>query len=162
MPDLSNLVGERLEVANVVLDSFFAGHLERRRTGMYVCWVGRKGPRAKRWQCRGQDFYPVWSRQYPGGGTSSMALSQLIRWVQGKPVLPLGTWRHWASDRVKLLPESAVRELMSAGYPEIVDCVCCNQPLHGRLDWWSLDGLSGPCCLWSKACDERKALNGHA
>jgi len=146
----------KLDVANIVLASFFDGRIERRKGGMYVCWTDRyNGDVAKRWQCRGQDFYPVWHHKYPGGGTSSTALSQLIRWVQGKPVLPISTWRMWASERCKLLPIEAVHQLIVGGYPQSVDCVLCKNQIEGGLDWWSLDGVSGPCCGYTSGCRQR-------
>lgn len=144
-----------LEIANRVLASFFDGRIEKRKSGMYVCWSSRQGDMAMRWQCRNQDFYPVWNRKYPGGGTSSTALSQLIRWVQGKPVLPISTWRMWSSEPCKLLPVSAVDHLLAGGYPEHVECVLCGVQISGHLDWWSLNGTSGPCCGWTTGCRQR-------
>lgn len=147
----------RLSVANRVLASFFDGRIERRKGGTYVCWSNKhQGDVSKKWMCRGQDFYPVWHHKYPGGGTSSTALSQLIRWIQNKPVLPISTWRMWASERCQLLPSSAVDELLSGGYPERVDCVLCGCVITGGLDWWSLDRVSGPCCGSSSGCRQVK------
>ena len=152
----SDLGSLRCSTANRVLATFFDGRIEQRKGGMYVCWSNSwQGDIAKRWQCRGQDFYPVWHRKYPGGGTSSTALSQLIRWIQGKPVLPISTWQMWASERCKLLPQSAVDELLAGGYPEHVDCVLCGNQIVGGLDWWSLDGVSGPCCGWTSGCRQK-------
>lgn len=145
-----------LEVANLVLQTFFQGTIERRKGGVFVSWIGHSGKRIeKRWQCRGQDFYPVWYRHYPGGGTSSTALSQLVRWIQRKPVLPISTWQMWASERCKLLPKDAVDLLLAGGYPQHVDCVLCQQQIEGSLDWWSLDGVTGPCCGWTSGCRQK-------
>lgn len=142
----------QLASANQVLSSFVNVRIEPRRGGMYVCWTRGSEEIAKRWQCRWNDFYPVWNHHYPGGGTSVTALSQLIRWLQEKPVLPIASWRYWASETCKLLPLEAVDELSAAGYPEQVDCVLCHQPIIGGLDWWSLDGVTGPCCGWTSGC----------
>lgn len=143
----------RCSTANVVLASFFDGHIEDRKGGVYVCWSNEwDGDVAKRWQCRGQDFYPVWHHKYPGGGTSSTALSQLVRWIQGKPVLPISTWHYWSREQCKLLPEPAVRTLSEGGYPGHVNCVLCGKLIVGSLDWWHLDKVSGPCCSLTTGC----------
>lgn len=145
----------RLEVANRALSTFSCSRIERRRGGWYVCWPSRKGEVSRRWSCRhGQSFYPPWSRKFPGGGTACTALSQLIRWQKDEPVLPLETWRYWATETVKLLPQAAVDDLGAGGYPEKVTCVLCGMPPKG-LDWWCLDGVSGPCCSMWSGCRQR-------
>jgi hypothetical protein len=150
------LASPSIEVANSVLSSFFDGRIEKRRGGTYVCWHSHyHGEMTKRWMCRGQDFYPVWHRKYPGGGTSTTALSQLVRWVQSKPVLPISTWRMWASEKCQLLPMPAVDELIDGGYPVHVNCVLCHNQIEGGLDWWSLDKVSGPCCGWTSGCRQK-------
>jgi hypothetical protein len=134
---------------------FFDGRIEKRPGGWYVCWSNKyQGDVAKRWQCRGQDFYPVWSHKYPGGGTSSTALSQLIRWLGGKPVLPISTWRWWASERCQLLPMESVETLFAGGYPEWSPCVLCGTRPES-IDWWSLNGVSGPCCSFTTGCRQK-------
>ena len=139
----------KLKVANFVLESFATARIERRKTGWYVCW----GDKSKRWSVRhGQDFFPPWSRQFPGGGTAITALSQLIRWLKDMPVLPISTWRYWAGDKVKLLPLSTVDIFEASGYPREAKCVLCGTVLFGALDWWSLDGVSGPCCTMHDGC----------
>jgi hypothetical protein len=114
----SNLV-----VANKVLALFSVSTIERRKGGFWVCWELGGKRTEKRWSCRGQDFYPVWSHKWPNGGTACTALSQLIRWVKGQPVLPLYSWRLWASERCKLLSVEAIDILDAAGYPTDVSCV---------------------------------------
>jgi hypothetical protein len=112
----------------------------------------------RRWMTRGQDFYPVWHRHWGHGGTALTALSQLVRWIQGKPVLPLATWRYWASPTVNLGRDGGPRmaELLAAGdYPEIAECVLCGGDLTGRLDWWSLKGITGPCCHHTEGCKQK-------
>jgi hypothetical protein len=104
---------------------------------------------------RGQDFYPVWNRHWGHGGTASTALAQLVRWVRGLPVLPISTWRYWAGEKCELLSHGdsgkAIESLIEAGYPEKVSCVLCGKELSS-FDWWSLDGVSGPCCYSPKEC----------
>lgn len=164
---------KRLDAANFVLRTFApettislakSGHVE-------VSWTGYDGKKiTKRWMTRGQSFYPPWYRNWAHGGTASTALSQLVRFVKGKPVLPISTWRYWAGDRVALLRqgergknggptgEEAVNALLSAGYPEQVNCVVCGLELGSRgFDWWALDGVSGPCCGIGTGCQERKS-----
>jgi hypothetical protein len=150
----------RIDVANRVLETFAKGStIERDGSHFVVAWTYCGKPMRKRWMTFGQDFYPVWHRKWTGGGTATTALSQLIRWCQGKPVLPLSSWRYWAGDKCKLLPSSAVDELAASGYPVDVDCVLCHQPIRGHLDWWSLDGVTGPCCGWTSGCQQKGASN---
>lgn len=147
-----------LEAANRALASFSRAQIERRVRGWYVSWEGHNGKLVSfRWTVRGgQDFYPTWSQKFPGGGTSCTAMSQLIRWCRGLPVLPIGTWRMWASERCKLLPDSAVDDLLASGYPDHADCVLCHKRIEGPLDWWNLDGVTGPCCGWTSGCRQKK------
>lgn len=149
---------QRLAAANEALRAFQpCAKIEPRKGGTYVVMNLCGKVLVRRWQCRGQDFYPVWNRLWPGGGTSVTALSQLVRWVRGLPVLPLSSWRWWASDTVQLLDIAAVESLAAAGYPERARCVLCGEEIVGRLDWWSLDGVSGPCCGWTTGCRQRTA-----
>lgn len=152
----------RVSIANAVLDCFASGTtIEIRRGGVYVLWTSWGKPVSRRWQCRGgQSFYPVWHRKWAHGGTATTALAQLVRWIQEKPVLPLGTWRYWTGENVALGRArgiEAVRLLQEGGYPDDVPCVLCGESLKGRsLDWWSLDGLSGPCCTGRDGCRQQR------
>lgn len=151
---------ERLEVANQVLASFAPDSriTVERGKGVYVEWTANRSQQhyRRRWQAmHGQDFYPVWSRIWGHGGTATTALSQLNRWVKSHPVLPLPTWRMWASERCKLLPLEAVELLAKGGYPEQADCVLCGNIITGGLDWWHLYGVSGPCCSWTNGCRQK-------
>ena len=127
------------------------------RGELIVSWEKRGTGEAvfRRWQCRhGQDFYPTWSRLWGHGGTACTALAQLIRWIQGRPVLPMSTWRYWAGEKCRLAREDGdelIARLTHANYPEHAHCVLCGRELHG-LDWWNLDGVSGPCCSWTNGC----------
>jgi len=147
----------KIKEANTVLGSFSPAQIERRKGGWYVTWATvQKGTVSKRWSVRsGNDFFPPWSRKYPGGGTSITALSQLIRWLKGMPVLPITSWEYWASEQIKLLPKSSVEFLSVSGYPKSTPCVLCGIDLAGPLDWWSLAGVSGPCCTMRSGCKQR-------
>jgi len=146
----------RIDVANEVLASYTITQIEKiPRKGVYVFWsMGGKDYR-RRWQCRGNDFYPVWNRVYPHGGTSVTSLSQLVRWVQDKPVLPVATWRYWANPKMNLLSNSVVDKLEEAGYPTVAKCVLCEIEITRTLDWWSLNGVSGPCCYYTQGCRQK-------
>lgn len=141
---------ERLKVANAAL-KFFAEEtrLEACRCGLVVCWTDSRGKAwRRRWQTRrGNDFYPTWSHLWGHGGTCCTALSQLVRWVQGKPVHSLNVWRFWAAPGVALgRPRGIdlVEVLRAGGYPERVPCVLCGEVIEGRLEWYSSGGVSGP------------------
>lgn len=154
----------KIEVCNEVLKSFAnETYLELSGTGhVLVCWsTYRDVSYRKRWQTRGQDFYPVWHRRWAHGGTACTALAQLVRWVQGKPVLPISSWEYWAGERCKLLrsgpgPGKVIEILRLNGYPEQAHCVLCGIHLDRSFDWWSLNGVSGPCCDWTHGCRQKK------
>lgn len=146
----------RIEVANKVLSTFNRSQFFHAPRGWYVRWIRHDGAlETRRWQCRGQDFYPVWSHEFPGGGTAMTAISQLIRWCAGRPVLPIATWQYWASDTVKLLPNATVGKLIDGGYPVHVKCVLCHETIVGGLDWWHLGKVSGPCCGFRNGCRQK-------
>ena len=149
----------KIETSNIVLGSFTNSRIERRKSGWFVLWDGYRGEQvSRRWQCRGgQDFYPVWHRHWPHGGTASTALSQLIRWNRDQPVLSIHSWRYWAGDVCKLVPPSAVDTLEAGGYPSESICVLCGNRIEGGIDWWNLDGVSGPCCHYSSGCRQKRA-----
>lgn len=149
----------RIDAANAVLAMFASdSKIVIKSKVLAVQFPLRKKLVALRWQVRGgQDFYPVWSDKWAHGGTACTALSQLIRWIKGRPVLPMGSWRYWARvglgrpDGLKML-----ELLKGAGYPENTPCVLCGRELDGTLDWWNLDGVSGPCCAWTEGCRQKK------
>lgn len=150
----------RIPIANRVLDCFAPGTIISHSPGigMSVSWEGNNGMMHRRWQTRGQDFYPTWSNKWGHGGTACTALSQLVRWVQGKPVLPLSTWRHWFGDKCLLARDrgdEGLKHLACGKYPDEAVCVLCKQPIVGGLDWWSLNGVSGPCCGWKNGCRQK-------
>ncbi len=156
---------DRVATANRVLATFApdttigiqGGHVQ-------IVWHTRAGKSySKRWVTRGQDFYPVWHNKWPHGGTASYALSQLVRWIRDKPVLGIGSWKYWASESVKLLRHgdvaSVLDQFVQAGYPSVSTCVLCGNTGHCG-DWWSLDGVSGPCCRHNSGCRKKAAENG--
>lgn len=151
----------RIPMANRVLDCFAAGTIVYYMPGrgVYVSWDRRGTTVYRRWETMGcQDFYPKWSQLWGHGGTACTALSQLVRWIRGQPVLPLSTWRYWFGDKLQLARDrgdEAIKHLVHAEYPEVATCVLCDQPIVGGLDWWNLDGVSGPCCGWTTGCRQR-------
>ena len=153
---------ERVRICNLVLE-YFAGDtwISVSRGRIRVNWSRSDGTGLSReWQTRGgQDFYPVWHNKWGHGGTASTALSQLVRWIQDRPVLPLGTWRHWMGPKCYLGREhgpEAVEMLRDAGYPEVAICVLCHKVIDGGMDWWNLDGVSGPCCDHRSGCRQTR------
>lgn len=154
-------IQERINAANSVLAIFASdSRIVTKGSHLAVEFPYYKKLVAMRWMTRGgQDFYPVWSHKWAHGGTSCMALSQLIRWIQGKPVLQISTWRYWTGDRVGIGRERGpeILELLeSAGYPAITPCVLCGLELEFAGDWWSLDGVSGPCCRYTEGCRQKR------
>lgn len=148
--------GNRMRAANEALKAF-AGDtwLTFGHGHIVVSWRDSRGLNERRWMTRGQSFYPVWYDRWCHGGTACTALALLVRWIQGKPVYGIGSWRWWASERVKLIRDmTAIDRLVAAGYPEKHLCVLCGiEPTS--LDWWSLDGVSGPCCGWTTGCRQK-------
>lgn len=143
---------ERLDAANAALAGFAQGTtIEVLGGRVFVRWSShRRGNVRKQWMTRGQDFYPVWHRKWGHGGTATTALAQLVRWIQGRPVLPMRSWRHWMSETVSLGRDRGPQILLAlsnGGYPESSPCVLCGRDVAASsFDWWSLDGVSGPCC----------------
>jgi hypothetical protein len=121
------------------------------RSGYCISWNNK---RPKKWITRNGSFYPTTT--VPFGGTTTAAITQLIRWVQNKPVLPIKTWRYWAT--VQLLPTSAVDYLEQNGYPQKAHCCLCGTELS-RYDWWHTKTLSkvveGCCCTFDDGCRQR-------
>jgi hypothetical protein len=150
----------RVAAANAALSICSVARLEFVGRRCFVRWdCYRSGPQRYQWVThRGGDFYPTWHRtRGPWGGTVSTAMSQLIRWCQGKPVLPLSSFAYWCGPNIRLggdRGDELVALLRSAGYPETVSCVCCGLPPIG-MDWWCHDGKSGPCCGRGPVCVHR-------
>src|SRR5579862_6791320 len=147
----------RLDQANRVLSTFdrfdrYVTLSVDERGRIWVSWIYHgtgSTLKSKAWVTRESDLHPVW--RGPWGGTESIAISQLVRWIQGKPVFPMSTWKYWASATVKLSNDQTLAVLREIGWPTEAICVLCKKPCRG-LDWWSLNGVSGPCCSgWNTA-----------
>lgn len=93
----------RLAVANAALRLFASDtSLSLRNGRVFVSWTSCGKPVTRQWQTRGSCFYPVWHNRWGHGGTCCTALSQLVRFVQGKPVMPMVQWKYWCSPTVHL------------------------------------------------------------
>jgi hypothetical protein len=153
----------RFANANIALSCFTKDTtIQPTKSGhVLVMWGPMDNLTIKRWQVRhGQDFYPVWSHKWAHGGTKTTALSQLIRWCRGRPVLPLSTWRYWAGETCRIAGDEGERlidRLVYAQYPDVAHCVLCGVQLGG-LDWWSLNGVSGPCCPMNAGCQASSVI----
>lgn len=153
----------RLETANTVLRLFAPDTWITQGRGVWVHWKRSNGYQPsemrRKWMVRrGNDFYPVWHRYWGHGGTCTTALSQLVRFIQERPVLPISTWRMWTGENVRLGRDNGpqiVQTLLDGEYPEHVPCVLCGETIVGHLDWWSLDKVSGPCCGWTSGCRQK-------
>ena len=141
------VVASKIDVANKVLKSF-APDSEI----TFVPGVGYKvsfNGKSKRWVCRGGSFFPMF--RWNHGGTATTATSQLIRWLQNRPCLPLSTWAYWSTERISLFPAEMVQLLKDSGYPEKAKCCLCGIELKS-FDWWHLDKTEGCCCLHDRGC----------
>lgn len=138
-----------LDDANRIVKHFIPyAQIRIRNARICIHWKVGKKTHLKQFAVRnGQCFYTVW--RAPWGGTCSLALAQVVRRLQGKPVFPLRTWKYWASPKVMIANDgpALIDELVSCDWPDLVPCVLCGKTIHqGHLDWWSLDGVSGPYC----------------
>ena len=146
---------ERLIAANRVLKEFaHETQLSKSPSGhVLVHWSWGRGVISRRWMCKNQDWYPVWQNKWPYGGTSTLALSQLVRWVQDKAVVPISSWIYWKKIGLfRHSNEECIKILLDNGYPEAVSCVLCGANLTSAIDWWSLGKVKGPCCPMNKDC----------
>ena len=118
------------------------------RLRMYEDWGDGAGPRADlpASLCP-NGMWPVSHRRYSGGGTQMNSVAQLIRWVRDLPRLPLDSWEYWASETVRLCNPETLAILKGSDYGDKTSCVLCGSPkFQGGLDWWSLNGVTGPSC----------------
>lgn len=95
------------------------------------------------------------------GGTSAMAIGQLVRWIRNKTRLPVACWEYWASDTIKLCNDETVQLIEKSGYcdPKKTCCVLCGYEYTG--DWWDLDGVVGPCCSMGRCQQRKKPTSKH-
>lgn len=151
----------KISVANQVLEAFAPEtSISRGKNGFYVSWKTWRDKQVKKRFSRqsGSCFYPVWHRDWGHGGTACVALTQLVRWLQGQPVLPLATWRYWCGDTVKLIkkqdPETILTLLERNGYPSEAACIFCGQKPR-RWDWYLTGQLEGVGCYPGTGCKQR-------
>jgi hypothetical protein len=97
--------------------------------------------------------YDLVGRELGIGGTDEQTLCQLILWYRDLPRLPGYVLKNWqerspdfcaAIDRVGYDDDKSTR------------CVICGEKPTG-LDWWSLNGVTGPCCSPGRGCRNRVA-----
>ena len=147
-------MSNKLQVVNAALAVFAPDTTVRRGTnGWIIEWDDYCGKTiSRRWATKsGGSFYPAWHRHWAHGGTCCMALSQLMRWLQDRPVFGITTWEHWVSPSIGLSGgnPSLLQILRDGGYPANQFCVLCGKiidPKKDGLDWWHLNKISGPCC----------------
>lgn len=146
----------RLKVANQVLSTLGNYELSFDR-GFYLSWINWRGNKiTKRWSSS-VNFHPPFHKQIELGGTGIIAITQLVRYCQGKTVLPITTWKYWGSDHVKLWKsddqkEFAITSLQSSDYPSNPTCVFCGADLTGdKWDWYYLP-KEGVGCLHKSQC----------
>lgn len=152
---------ERLQQANRVIELIGIGRNRRGRlilknNRVAVEYTNFQGEHiTKTWMHRGNDYYPTFRCGELGwGGTMTRAVSMLVRYVNGKTVLPLRTWKHWFSSTVKLAdePDPVLDYLKEIGWPEVTTCVLCGAEIKDSwFDWWSYVH-HGTCC-WGAPSD---------
>lgn len=149
---------DKLEAVNAVLNEMTPGTwVERTNRGWMVSW--RRGDKVltRRWCTQvGSSFYPAWHRQWAHGGTCCTALAQLMRWLQNRPVMPIGTWHYWSGESIRLGTPKMIKILESAGYPVTATCIACGESISSGLDWWHLGKVSGPCHTFATCRDSSK------
>lgn len=158
---ISATTAARIRAANAALAIIAERtQIERRRGGWYVKWKTYQNvEHSRRWSVQRGSDRPPWHQKWAHGGTCKTALSQLIRWCKEEPVLPLATWQYWCSPGCYLARDRGAELcslLSDAGWPRDVPCVLCGVALTGSIDWWDLNGVSGPCCKWG-GCQQRQA-----
>jgi hypothetical protein len=144
-------VANRLDAANHVLSIIASDtKLVWTRGGWSVEWTRLNGEVIKRrWSSPNGSHYPVWYRHWAHGGICTLALSQLVRWVGNKSVLPLNSWHYWCGDKMQLARHRGAEvcsKLADTGWPIQVPCVLCGRQIESAGDWWSLGGVEGPTC----------------
>ena len=169
---MTKLNEERVAVANAVLALFMPGtrlyYSEKERLRMQWNTLREGGPRhdfsAK---LRSDGSWPKYGYNVrPSGGTGFQALAQLIRYVRDWHRLPLLTWEYWGGDSVKLFDDQSLVNLLREGNygdPAKVCCVLCGTVEHKRgLDWWSLNGVTGPSCFGGLCTPDHYSVKAYA
>jgi len=144
---------ERLVNAQKILSVFSKCKMELNRGKVvFSCDLYGK-PWRKQWVSMSPgSFYPRWKAP-DQGGTGTIAMAQLVRYVLGKPLLPMGWWRRVVE--VGMEPE-ILDVAKSIGWPESHPCCLCGETLTTGYDWWSLGKTEGICC-WMGECRNKKA-----
>lgn len=100
----------------------------------------------RRWTA--SNGYPSFHKQLGCGGTQLNAITQLARYCQSNPHLPIEAWEHWASDSVMLWKDKETAQKMlgilrGSSYSKSQNCVLCGKPVEGKWEWGlSLNGKS--------------------
>ena len=153
----------RIETANKVMDLFVPGVTLHQGRELRIKWTGVSTGR----QCdyparlRGHWLCSVPRHRTHWGGTCENAIAQLILYVRDRPRLPMVTWEYWTAPtgNVKLGREEARSKILpilrASDYndPKKTCCVLCGASPCVGLDWWSLDGVEGPCCSMGKCLE---------
>lgn len=98
------------------------------------------------------SFYPRFKSAPYQGGTWCVCVAQLVRFVQGKPHLPMGWWRQ--AVNVGCEP-GVLAAAASVGWPAGFPCIHCGKFLQSGYDWWCVGKLEGVSC-WGGECRKEK------
>lgn len=147
-------LNERLVTANHVLESFQPAIRLYMRVGhLRMYWDVRDGNPRYDYPAhlRGDGLWPRYGYHTPPccGGTGLQSLVQLIRYVRNLTRFPILTWEYWSSGPVQLCGQNTVELLRQSDYgdPKKTCCILCGSAeFKGGIDWWSLNGKTGPCC----------------
>lgn len=77
--------------------------------------------------------------RYGFGGTQAYHIGQLIRFIQDRSRHSLDVMPYWTPGERKIL------EAAGWNNPVKIACVLCGKITQSK-DWYSLNGISGPCC----------------
>lgn len=87
------------------------------------------------------------------GGTEAAAVAQLARWIRGQTRRPIQWWMYCYKQGLGKIKTVGI--LLRNGYADAkTSCVLCGNATE-QWDWWSLDGVTGPCCSFGK-CQRRQ------
>ena len=156
-------------MTNLIVDTFVPGVIfYEGNSGLRMSWDNRKQPPRHDFsaQLRSDGSWPRYGyHQRPTGGTGFQAMAQLIRYIRDLTRLPLATWEYWGGTTVQLCMPRTLELLRASDYGNKAKtcCVLCGSlEFNGGLDWWSLDGVIGPCCFGGRCIPEWYALPGNA
>ena len=132
-----------LQQCQAVADALRPGiTLDVARGRVHLSWANYRGESHRyRWDAPEGSHFPTWSNKFPPDGTLTTAFDLLIRRFQGKPSVPLGTWRYLIDGPAKLASvrgTAVITALVAAGWPEEVPCILCGKTLTSCGDWWTV------------------------